>query len=158
MGCSLWQRGEHRHHLQGRFHKKSIGDFDYKLTVSVPNAGDGIQEITVPDAEKGSDLRSPHEAPANGYQPQLIRENLHHPGQTGKSDYDVNRNYFFRVRTILDANGNVKSALYGKIYGDPEQMNLSYYLNPTPNDRNNEFNPKQNLLGGLQSYERVTAP
>jgi hypothetical protein len=140
------------------FNKKSIGDFDYKLTVSFPNVGDGIQEFTVPDAEKGSDLRSPHEAPANGYQPQLIRENFHHPGQTGRSDYDVNRNYFFRVRTILDANGNVKSALYGKIYGDPEQMNFSYYLNSTPNDQNIEFDPKQNLLGGLQSYEQVSAP
>jgi hypothetical protein len=37
-------------------------------------------------------------------------------------------------------------------------MQFSYYLNPTPNDRNIKFDPKQNLLGGLQSFERVSAP
>jgi hypothetical protein len=37
-------------------------------------------------------------------------------------------------------------------------MQFCYYLNPTPNDRNVEFDPKQNLLGGLQSFEQVTAP
>jgi hypothetical protein len=140
------------------FNKSSITDYYYKLTISFPNAGDGIQEFTVPDAERGSALRSPHEAPADGYQPQLVRENFHHPGQAGKSDYDENRNYFFRVRTILDSNGNVKSALYGKIYGDPEQVNFRYYLNPTPNDRNIEFDPKRNLLGGLESSEGVSVP
>ncbi len=140
------------------FNKSSITDYDYKLTISFPNAGDGIQEFAVPDAERGSALRSPHEAPADGYQPQLVRENFHHPGQAGKSDYDENRNYFFRVRTMLDSNGNVKSALYGKIYGDPEQVNFRYYLNPTPNDRNIEFDPKRNLLGGLESSEGVSAP
>lgn len=50
------------------FNKKSITDYYYKLTISFPNAGDGIQEFAGPDAEKGSGLRSPHEAPADGYQ------------------------------------------------------------------------------------------
>jgi hypothetical protein len=35
---------------------------------------------------------------------------------------------------------------------------FQYYLNPTPNDRNVEFDPKQNLLGGLQPFEQVNAP
>jgi hypothetical protein len=140
------------------FNKQSISDMDYKLTISFPNAGDGIQAFAVPDDEKYSGLRSPHEAPADGYQSELIRENYYHPGQRGKSDYDPNRNYFFRVRTTLDENGKVKTALYGKIYGDPEQMNFTYYLNPTPNDRNIEFDPKRNLFGGLQSFGGVNAP
>ncbi|MGD0253199.1 MAG: hypothetical protein ABSC01_10940 [Verrucomicrobiota bacterium] len=89
---------------------------------------------------------------------QLTRENYYRPGQTGKSDYDPNRNCFFRVHTVLDSNGNVKSALYGKIYGDPMQMNFCYYLNPTPNSRNIKFDPKQNLLGSLKSTEQVSAP
>ncbi|MFZ1074172.1 MAG: hypothetical protein WAO21_12165 [Verrucomicrobiia bacterium] len=113
-------------------------------------------EFLVPDAEKGRGLRSPHEAPANGYQSQLIRENAHHSGQPGISDYDENRNYFFRVRAVLNANGNVKSALYGKVYGD--FMEFSFYLNPTPNDGNVEFDPKQNLLGGLESFQGVNTP
>jgi hypothetical protein len=45
--------------------------------------------------------------------------------------------------------------LYWKIYGD--FMQFRYYLNPTPNDRTVEFDPKQNLLGGLKSFERVNA-
>jgi hypothetical protein len=60
------------------------------------------------------------------------------------------------VRTVKDHAGNIVSARYGKIYGD--FMQFSYYLNPTPNDRNIEFDPKQNLLGGLKSFERVSAP
>jgi hypothetical protein len=31
-------------------------------------------------------------------------------------------------------------------------------MNPTPNDRNIEFDPKQNLLQGLQSFEQVGQP
>jgi len=62
------------------------------------------------------------------------------------------------VRTVLDSNGNAKSALYGKIYGDTMMMNFHYYLNPTPNDRNVEFDPKQNLLKNLKPDEGVSAP
>ena len=140
------------------FNKKSVFDYDYKFTISFPNTGDGIQEFTVPDAEKGSGLRSPHEAPNDSYQSPMVRENFHHSDHTGKTDYDPNRNYFFRVRTVLDERGKVKSALYGKIYGDPLQMNFHYYLNPTPNSRNIEFDPKQNLLGGLEAFEQVRQP
>jgi hypothetical protein len=118
----------------------------YTFTISFPNLGDGIQEFTVPDAEKGSELRSAHEAPVDGYQP------VHEQTQMA----DPHRGYFLRVRTTLDHNGNIVSALYGKIYGDFMQFN--YYLNPTPNDRNIEFDPKHNLLRGLKSYEQVTAP
>jgi len=138
------------------FNKQARSDYDYKLTVSFPKAGDGIQEFTVPDSEKNSGLRSPHEAPADGYQPQLVEETSEQPGQASKFGSDPNRNYFFRVRTVLDENGNVKSALYGKIDGD--FMQFSYYLNPTPNSRNVEFDPKQNLLGGLESFEQVSTP
>ncbi len=56
----------------------------------------------------------------------------------------------------MDERGNIVSAHYGKIYGD--FMQFSYYLNPTPNDRNVEFDPKQNLLKNLKSDEGVSAP
>jgi hypothetical protein len=118
----------------------------YILSVSFPKPGDGIQEFTVPDAEKGSGLRSAHEAPADGYQREVSQTETTNP----------NRNLYFRVRTKLDENGNVVSARYGKIYGDLAQF--TYYFNPTPNDLNIEFDPKQNLLGGIQSFEQVTSP
>lgn len=118
----------------------------YTFTISFPKQGDGIQEFTLPDREIGSGLRSPHEAPVDGYQPK--HEQTQMP--------DPNRNYFFRVRTVKDHEGNIVSAYYGKIYGD--FMQFTYYLNPTPNDRNIEFDPKQNLLAGLKSFEQVSAP
>jgi len=136
----------------------NISSWEYfsKITVSFPKNGDGIQVYTIPDAEVGSGLRSPHEAPTEGYQPELTRETSAKPGQASKFEYDPNRIYLFRVRTVLDHDGNIVSARYGKIYGD--FMQFSYCLNPTPNDRNIEFDPRQNLLGGLQSFEQVTAP
>jgi hypothetical protein len=118
----------------------------YILSVSFSNVGDGIQEFTLSDNEKKSDLRSAHEAPENGYQPTASQMHTTNPS----------RGFYFRIHTKLDETGNVVSAHYGKIYGDLAQF--TYYYNPTPNDRSIEFDPKQNLLGGLKSTEQVTAP
>jgi hypothetical protein len=137
-------------------YRKSGADYEYKVKVTFPKPGDGIQTYTIPDSEMGSGLRSPHEAPLDGYQPELDKERSAHPGQAAKNDDDPNRIYLFRVRTAKDHEGNIVSAHYGKIYGD--FMQFRYYLNPTPNDRNIEFDPKQNLLQGLQSFETVQAP
>jgi hypothetical protein len=136
--------------------EKAASEYYSKITVSFPNKGDGIQVFVLPDGEKGSELSSPHEAPTDGYEPELSREISAQPGQPSKFEYDENRVYLFRVHTVLDANGSVKSALYGKIYGD--FMQFRYYLNPAPNDRNIEFDPKQNLLKGLKSFDQVRAP
>jgi len=142
--------------FQKESYRKSGADYEYKVKVTFPKSGDGIQIYNVTDAEKGSDLRSPHEAPVDGYQPVLEKERSAHPGQPTKNDDDPNRIYLFRVRTALDVNGNVVSAHYGKIYGD--FMQFTYYLNPTPNDRNIEFDPKQNLIGVSPSSPRVQSP
>jgi hypothetical protein len=102
-------------------------------------------------------LRSPHEAPTNEYQTEVVKIMSRHPGQGSKDDMnDPNRNYVFRVRTVLDKQGNIVSTHYGKIYGD--FMQFSYYLNPSPNSRNIEFDPKHNLIGGLQPLEEVSQP
>jgi hypothetical protein len=129
------------------FDKRSEADYDYKLVVSFPNKGDGIQGF---EATTQSGLRSPREAPENGYEPDLVKVDSVRPGQTAKYIWDEKTNYFFRVRTVLDEKGAVKSALYGKIYGDFNRFH--YYLNPTPNDRNVEFDPKRNLLKGEQVF------
>jgi hypothetical protein len=142
--------------------KRSEFDWDSKLTVSFPNPGDGIQEFDAPvllqDATMGqSDLRSSHETPAEGYQPQWVQTMSCRPHRGGYSgNRDPNHNYYFRVRTVLDSQGNILSTHYGKIYGD--FMEFSYYLNPTPNDRNVEFDPKQDLLGGLPFDAQVRLP
>ena len=142
--------------FQNSAYRKSGADYEYKVKVTFPKVGDGIQIYSIPDSEKGSGLRSPHEAPLEGYQTELDKERSAHPGQAPKNDDDPNRIYLFRVRTLKDHEGNIVSAHYGKIYGD--FMQFTYYLNPTPNDRNIEFDPKQNLIQGLQSFEQVNAP
>ena len=69
--------------------------------------------------------------------------------------YNKSQCYQFRIRTLYDEKGNLKEAYYGKIYGDfkiegDEKKGLIgisflYYLNPTPLDRNLEWDMKTNL-------------
>ena len=75
---------------------------------------------------------------------------------TLESNFDRFRNYYFRVRTQIDKDGNVMSALYGKLYS--EFPKLHYYLNPNDNDRNVEFDPRQNLFVNLPKEERQSEP
>lgn len=142
--------------FNGALNRKAAQDFDYQLVVSFPSKGDGIQMYTTADDEKTSAFRCPYQAPESGYQTNVVRVMTRHPGRGTYDDSDKSRNYFFRARTVLDERGKVRSALYGKIYGD--FMQFTYYLNPTPNDRNIEFDPKHNLLTGLKSFEQVSAP
>jgi len=137
--------------------QRSESEYDFALTVSFPNKGDGIQMFDAP-LNVGSELKSPRYAPEEGYQPVWLQTRSQQPGQIERGNYalDGNRNYFIRVRTILDEKGKVKNATFGKIYGD--FMNFTFYLNPTPNDRNMEFDPKRNLLTGLKDRETVTNP
>lgn len=140
----------------GHFEKLADGESDFTLTVSFPKLGDGIQEFLPTSADKSSGLLSPHEAPADGYQSKWVQTDNRKPGKPIETNRDENRDYIFRVRTVLDRDGNVVSTHYGKIYGD--FMKFRYYLNPTPNSRNIEFDPKQNLIHGLDPLEQVTAP
>jgi hypothetical protein len=152
-------RGVSKHVIfTAQLNQRADNDADYKLVVSFPNKGDGIQPFAVPQLPvgQGSGLRSPQTAPFDGYEPEWVQTRNRKPGKSEEGNQDANRNYFIRVETVLDENENVKKALYGKIYGD--FMQFRYYLNPTPNDRNIEFDPKQNLLGNLKSFEQVREP
>ena len=137
--------------------------FDITLTISFSNKGDGIQSILAP-INKGSELRLPRSAPKDGYEQTLVKEigrsTAKNPINSGVRE---DQNYFFRVRTVLDEKGRIKSALYGKIDGDIQfwgnrKVRFNYCLNPNPNDRNMEFDPKKNLFGTLPFNQRVTTP
>ena len=146
---------------------REIRPFDVTLTLTFSNDGDGIQSVFVPQRVH-TGLRLPRQAPAGGYEPKLTKHQQTERGQVPHIEFRDDQNYFFRVRTKKDAQGNIVSALYGKIAGDFNQesggavargwLSFAYYLNPEPNSRNMEFDPKQNLFKNLPPLERVTAP
>jgi hypothetical protein len=142
-------------------------NYDSTLLLNFPNEGDGIVSF---EADEQSQFRSPYEALKKGYLGEKQLRKLRHPKPGNPEEDEItddsrhDANYMFRIRTELDENGEVVSALYGKIYGNfsfgGATEKASYlqsgdlYLNPTPNDRNLEFDPSQNLFPG----ERVEDP
>jgi hypothetical protein len=144
-------------------HRNIINDreFTAELTVTFPNKGDGMV-VAPSESVAGSEFKTSRTAVGNGYDPQLVLD-----FSNSKSPEPV-FGYFIRVRTELDQDDNVKSALYGKIKGKfrfyagtiapTSGMGFDYYLNPTPNDRNVEFDPKQNLMMNLKPLEGVSEP
>jgi hypothetical protein len=150
-------------HFLFTVHRSIFSDREYEGTVKLtfPNPGDGI--IPLPPApDTGSQLLLPPVAPDAGYAPELV---WHH--STTEKPGPV-LGYFFRVHTVLDEQGNVQSALYGKMHGDVQfypgtkvpkaGMSFLYYLNPEPNSRNVEFDPKRNLMKKLGPSEHVRDP
>jgi hypothetical protein len=144
-------------------HREIVNEYEYSaaLTVDFPNKGDGIA-VAPMESDTGGDFKTSRTAVESGYEPNRTWHYSHaeHPAAVF--------GYFMRIRTVLDENGNVKSALYGKIRGDfrfyagtrmPHAgVGFDYYLNPTPNDRNLEFNPSRNLIKNLSITERVRTP
>ena len=121
----------------------------YRTTAAITMPGEGNGLVEAPLRENaGIKLRT---APLNGYANNLTRWRGWFGGGDGlKTDRDKNRCYAFRIRTVYDEDGNIKSAYYGKIYDDFDVSSLEgvrflYYLNPTPNDRNLEWDTKNNL-------------
>lgn len=52
----------------------------------------------------------------------------------------------------------IRKSLHAVVVISGSKLRLAYYLNPTPNDRNMEFDPKRNLLTGLTPFEEVSEP
>jgi hypothetical protein len=134
--------------------------FDYVLAVTFNNEGDGMQSVLA----ENSALRTPRYAPEGGYAPKIEKQMaILTEGQPMKYDTREDQNYFFRVRTVLDEQGRIKSALYGKISGDIKfgvnrLLRFNYYLNSTSLDRNMEFDPQRNLFTRLRSLEEINEP
>jgi hypothetical protein len=139
----------------GNWTEARIREFDARLSLTFANPGDGIQKISIPaySPPRGSVFRMPRHAPPNGYDSRadwhLSYDSRGTVGETSDADC-----YFFRVRSKADSQGSIESALYGKIQGpvpfgvftDCCFIKMVYYLNPTPNDLNMEFDPKRNLI------------
>jgi hypothetical protein len=143
------------------------GEYDTTLRIEFSHAKDGF--ILIKPIE-GSELKMPYLAPTDGYRSNLIRRQSRI--KDGIKEFPVRDKiiedkcaedyYFFRVRTIVDEDGNIVSANYAKVQRGFEwfvsgEIKFQYHFNPTPNDRNLEFDPKRNLLK-LPEEHRVTEP
>lgn len=142
---------------------KELLDRHSFMAISFENVGDGIQGVLVPN--DGSKFQSIYEAPMQGYATNYVYEKK--MSRIGSERINPrareDKYYVFRIRTKTDSNGKIVSANYGKIYGDifcdfidEKRIGIyfTYYLNPMPNDRNLEFDPKKNLFPN----ERVNQP
>lgn len=113
------------------------------FSIRFTNPYDGFEEVR----EYYADRMRIREAPTTpNLQNQLdFIEELHDGFPT---HFPQLKNYAFRVRTQRTPSGELLSAYYGKLYNaftfnyvkDYWACDFEYYLNPTPNDRNLEYN------------------
>ena len=149
--------------------RRGFQDYDVIGELTFKNPQDGLLNVPELDAGKNSAFRWERQAPENGYQPKFQLQNSWHKERgitrSFKFKDGVWEGYFFRVRTV-EQDGQIVSARYGKIRGgievfphDPNpKVVFTYYFNPTPNDRNLEWDPKKNLFGGLTDMETPREP
>ena len=149
---------------------ESLVFYDFVNEIEFPGEGNGVNEESFDGQNCGIKFRT---APSSGYVHGKklcigYRKCVMGPNVFGKyySDCDKNRCYCFRIRAKYDDKGKLVEAYYGKIYGDFkfgghlklgfDGVEFCYYLNPTPLDRNLEWDMKTNLcpnpgsLGQLQ--------
>ncbi len=114
----------------------------------------------------GSCFPWPYQVPEDGYNGNASL-NMGYAPLRGLYSSNETAACFLRVRTVTNEFGRIISAHYGKVpgpikfdvrEGQSGWIGFTYYLNPTPNDRNIEFDPKRNLLKNLKSTERVNMP
>jgi hypothetical protein len=151
---------------------KDARDFDAQGELTFGNPLDGLQETSIPDIGKNSVFKWERQALENGYQPKFKLQNTwwrslrQKPVRSFKFDDKEWEGYFFRVRTV-EQDGKIVSAHYGKIRGgikiEPREtptctIIFTYYFNPTPLDRNLEWDTKHNLFGGLNWEQTPREP
>ena len=137
--------------------------FSKRMEVAFSNPRDGVQSAGL---DQTSEFMSVYSAPEEGYAPTFVEERARTRTKILKSqELGKDQYLIFRVRTVTDKEGKIVSANYGKIYGPIEygrmgqadRLMFSYYLNPTANDRNLEFDPSRNPLGATDK-RRVYQP
>jgi len=148
---------------------KSRSDYASTFTIAAPGRYDGFVSIPAGDVIQKSECVFPRHAPEGGYtETNLVLKTTVQPGQGDKHTCSLpSQNLFFRVRTEVDEDGEIKEANYGKLVGPigcglhgtkTGKLRLTYYLNPDVNDRNLEFDPSQNLFKNLRRFEQVKKP
>ena len=140
-------------------------NFTQKVSLYFVNPTDGVVEMKTNKAWGGSDFKTPYDAVINGYASDF--KLIYTRGSTGVSRINVNTPLFLRLRSSEDKKGNIETANYCKIFSgielfgvlaDKPSLKMTYYCNPAVNDRNVEFDTKQNLFKNLKHLEKVGAP
>ena len=129
------------------------------MTVRFPGEGNGLVELHPPPSYR---LRI-RTAPEDGYRSEYLCWRGTNRKLEDDGNYDENRCFCFRIRTRRDDRGRIVEAYYGKIYGDILMytgynfivcgVKFLYYLNPTPLDRNLEWDRKTNLGPDRVDYD-----
>lgn len=138
--------------------RRDHGKWDGVMEISFPGEKEGIVET--PRFLAYSHMKMPHLAPIDGYLPTWRYENKSYKAWSARK----NAGFFLRTRVLLDKQGNIVSANYAKVMGDfflnakHGCVSFAYYFNPTPNDRNLEFDLKKNLFPKDKAGTNVLHP
>lgn len=111
-------------------------------------------------------LTFPYNAPRDGYTDEEFRVERRLAMYEFETKTNTGTtNCFIRIRSKTDKDGNFIEGLYGKIRGPFEadggkniRIKMIYYVNPTPNDLNMEFDPKNNLINKKGVVRAVSYP
>ncbi|MCP4120338.1 MAG: carboxypeptidase regulatory-like domain-containing protein [Bacteroidetes bacterium] len=142
--------------------RSPLAPFRDTLKVSFPDNGNGIQKADLNAEWRSSEYKMAYHAPTTGYDNEL--ETIWGSPLAGGGGYikkNIKETFYLRIRTERDEQGNITSAHYCKIVNgivgggqgrlkkeETKEVGFAftYYCNPTPNDTNIEFDPRQNLL------------
>jgi hypothetical protein len=138
--------------------KHVAGKWDGVLNLKFSNAKEGVVLVDK-DFCSYSRLSMPHLAYEVGYEATWKREENTYSPRTTREGIG----YFIRTRVKLDEKGEIVSANYAKLTSDLQfdprgRIEFTYVFNPTPNDRNLEFDPHANRFKNLKDDERVMFP
>jgi hypothetical protein len=144
-------------------------NYIWSCIISTVSEDDGFRYIDNSELTRNSKFKLPYNAFDKGYTMTNLVYNIEHvAGQsTSESIEPLFNNLFFRIRTEKDGTGTILKCYYGKLTRLDCQfistlcegrLSFTYYLNPTPNDRNLEFNTESNLFKNLKWSEKVSKP
>ncbi len=146
----------------GKVSNPHVNACSYKDTIFVRFEGDGngIMEMA-PMPNTTFMIRT---APVSGYGKSYKIWHSIDDAYQHQESRDENRHFCFRIRTRKNEKGEIIESYYGKIYGDigtvADKKNLYgvtflYYLNLRPNDRNLEWDMKNNLCPNSGNVEMM---
>jgi hypothetical protein len=125
------------------------------MTVRFMGINNGVCGIDDQTVSYQSWLKLPYNARTEGYEEKdfIVKTFIDIEGVARPETNTGTTNCFFRIRSKTDKDGKFIEGLYGKIDGPVEveggrgiRVSMFYYVNPTPNDLNMEFDPKKNLI------------